>query len=302
MTPQKVCNWEKFGHCKFREECSDYHPKDVCLEKLCNIVKCMKRHPKQCIYFGSGSCKYGDSCKYNHGPDLRELLQKSIEEHKNKDKIIKEFLETLKILNEKVTDLERNVEELFDVCIYSEMEIRFADVENKVDYITNILPEKIKNFKNQNEVNERSNESHEMIEDTFACDDSSNKTEAQNTVNQVSTENYVRREIEFSVEIQRKLRERVSAIWKEKFDKNRKSLENFKENLNTNFKKMTKEVSLPLHKFRKYEDVITKFNAKCYEIMNKKITKNDKTSIFKRTMKTNYETLINEIIQIRNLK
>ena len=116
------------------------------------------------------------------------------------------------------------------------------------------------------------------------------------------TENYVRREIEFSVEIQRKLRERVSAIWKEKFDKNRKSLENFKEDLNTNFKKMTKEVSLPLHKFRKYEDVITKFNAKCYEIMNKNITKNDKTSIFKRTMKTNYETLINEIIQIRNLK
>ena len=65
---------------------------------------------------------------------------------------------------------------------------------------------------------------------------------------------------------------------------------------------MTQEVSLPAHKFNKYEDEINKFNTKCYEILNKKITKNDKTSIFKRTMKTNYETLINEMIKIRNLK
>ena len=65
---------------------------------------------------------------------------------------------------------------------------------------------------------------------------------------------------------------------------------------------MTVEVSLPVHKLKMYEEKINKFNSECYAILNKKITKNDKTSIFKRTMKSNYETLINEMIQIRNLK
>ena len=294
MTPQKVCNWEKFGHCKLKEECCDYHPKDVCLEKLCHIVKCMKRHPKQCIYFGSGSCKYGDSCKYNHGPDLRELLQKSIEEHKNKDNIIKEFLETIKILDERVSELEKNVEEVFDECIYPEVAARIVEVENDIEDIIKFLPP----------VKDSSNEEDKMNVDTFVCDDASKEPKVQNTVKNVSTEDksYVRREIEFCVDVQKKLRMKVSTIWREKFEQNKKMLENFKEDLNANFKKMNQEVSLPAHKFNKYEDEINKFNTKCYEILNKKITKNDKTSIFKRTMKTNYETLLNEMIKIRNLK
>ena len=65
---------------------------------------------------------------------------------------------------------------------------------------------------------------------------------------------------------------------------------------------MTMEVTLPMHKLRMYEEVINKFNSECYKILNKKITKNDKTSIFKRTMKANYEALINETIKSRNSK
>ena len=79
-------------------------------------------------------------------------------------------------------------------------------------------------------------------------------------------------------------------------------LETFKEDLNSNFKKMTVEVSLPVQKLKKYEDEINKFNSDCYKILNKKITKNDKTSIFKRTMKINYEALVDKLIKIRNVK
>ena len=35
------------------------------------------------------------------------------------------------------------------------------------------------------------------------------------------------------------------------------------------------EVSLPIHKLKKYEDEINKFNTECYEILNRKINKND---------------------------
>ena len=72
-------------------------------------------------------------------------------------------------------------------------------------------------------------------------------------------------------------RERVSTIWKETFDKNRKTLESFREDWNTNFKKMTMEVTLPIQKLKMYEEVINEFNSECFKVLNKKMTKNDKT-------------------------
>ena len=62
------------------------------------------------------------------------------------------------------------------------------------------------------------------------------------------------------------------------------------------------EVTLPIQKLKMYEEVINEFNSECFKVLNKKMTKNDKTSIFKRTMKANYEALINEMIKIRNSK
>ena len=80
MSPQKICNWAKFGFCRLKEECKDFHPKELCLEKLCIISKCMKRHPKLCIYFKTRSCKYGDFCQYSHNeePNVVELQEKVI--------------------------------------------------------------------------------------------------------------------------------------------------------------------------------------------------------------------------------
>ena len=123
-----------------------------------------------------------------------------------------------------------------------------------------------------------------MNVDTFVCDDASKEPKVQNTLKNVSTEDktYVRREIEFCVDVQKKLRMKVSTIWREKFEQNKKMLENFKEDLNANFKKMTQEVSLPAHKFNKYEDEINKFNSKWYEVLNEMITKITKRASLKR--------------------
>ena len=223
------------------------------------------------------------------------------------------------MLNEKVSELEKDVEECLDIVVRSEMEQRLGGlevdqsnmeqrlgaVEVSLEKITNIL-EKVTN---------------RMNEDTLVCDDSSRELKFQKTVKNVSTatficddttkepkdqntvkEDLVKKEIEFCVDIQRKLRMRINTIWKENFEQNRKMLENFKEDLNANFKRMTMEVSLPVNKFKQYEEEINNFNSECYKILNKKITKNDKTSIFKRTMKSNYEALIDKMIKIRNLK
>ena len=109
MSLQNVCNYEKFGYCRKREECSDFHPKDVCTEKICKISKCRKRHPKACIFFRSGSCKYGDVCKYSHEDDLKDLKEKVLKQEDEikylREKVIKQEGMN-KLLHDRVSNIE----------------------------------------------------------------------------------------------------------------------------------------------------------------------------------------------------
>ena len=78
MSSKNVCKYEKFGHCKLRKECKDYHPIEVCKEPVCKVVKCSKRHPQPCRYYKAGSCRFNEYCKYDHQEQLntKELLVK----------------------------------------------------------------------------------------------------------------------------------------------------------------------------------------------------------------------------------
>ena len=73
MAAQKICRY-----CKLKDGCKDFHPIDVCKEQVCNVAKCLKRHPKECRYFRSGSCRFKESCKYDHKEyiNTNELLLK----------------------------------------------------------------------------------------------------------------------------------------------------------------------------------------------------------------------------------
>ena len=66
MTNENICKWEKFGYCRKKNDCPDYHPIEVCNEEVCNESKCHKRHPQPCRFFRTGTCKFGESCKYDH--------------------------------------------------------------------------------------------------------------------------------------------------------------------------------------------------------------------------------------------
>ena len=78
MSVKKICAFEKFGFCKLKRECNDYHPTEVCRQKICKISKCEMRHPRPCRFFNNGYCKFKDSCKYDHKKqiDTNELLEK----------------------------------------------------------------------------------------------------------------------------------------------------------------------------------------------------------------------------------
>jgi hypothetical protein len=64
----EVCHYNKFGFCKYKEECRRRHFSEECehLSTCKSISSCMKRHPRPCKKFASGQCKYKNHCAYKH--------------------------------------------------------------------------------------------------------------------------------------------------------------------------------------------------------------------------------------------
>ena len=106
MSSKNVCKYEKYGHCKLKKECKDYHPTEVCKEPVCKVAKCSKRHPQPCRYYKAGSCRFNEYCKYDHQEQLntKELLVKikNLEEEKNK------ILQMYESLSKRIFTLEEN--------------------------------------------------------------------------------------------------------------------------------------------------------------------------------------------------
>ena len=62
----------------------------LCSLQICNVGKFSKRHPQPCKYFRSGSCRFKESCKYEHEEKIntKELLDRIIKfENEFKDQI-----------------------------------------------------------------------------------------------------------------------------------------------------------------------------------------------------------------------
>ena len=67
MTMVTVCQFNKYGFCKFGETCRHLHLSETCENKLCETSSCPKRHPKTCRYFSIyNRCKFGSFCFFNH--------------------------------------------------------------------------------------------------------------------------------------------------------------------------------------------------------------------------------------------
>ena len=80
MKAQKVCSYAKFGFCKLREDCENFHPKERCTAVNCDIDSCRKRHPKLCMNFSSsGSCKFGEFCKFDHQQPMLQMMKIQIQ-------------------------------------------------------------------------------------------------------------------------------------------------------------------------------------------------------------------------------
>ena len=74
----EICKFYKYGYCRYGPTCSYRHEATVCEDESCDIIKCMKRHPKKCRYWADfGRCKFGTFCSYKHTDNAHEEVRKS---------------------------------------------------------------------------------------------------------------------------------------------------------------------------------------------------------------------------------
>ena len=62
-----VCVFDYRGFCKNGSDCFKKHFQEICKNRSCVGESCLKRHPKNCIFFSTfGDCKFAEFCRYHH--------------------------------------------------------------------------------------------------------------------------------------------------------------------------------------------------------------------------------------------
>ena len=162
MATQPVCGFNKFGYCKFRNNCRKLHVNECCESETCEIKECELRHPKPCRYYRDfRRCKFSN-CKFKHVDYENDVIKKI--ESDNKDILAKiaAIDETIKLLDhqEKMLEMETrlNDEVTEKDYIIKELENRVGNMELKI----NNLFEKIS-------VLEKEKEKTKKVEKSITC-------------------------------------------------------------------------------------------------------------------------------------
>ena len=123
MASQIVCQYYNFGFCKFSERCRFLHVDEECRNKECEVRSCTFRHPKIFKYFRDyNRCKFGEWCFFKHiniiensvdKEEIAEKLENLTKLINEKDILIKDLAEKIKVLEERV--LKDNSETVDDI-------------------------------------------------------------------------------------------------------------------------------------------------------------------------------------------
>ena len=102
-----VCNYQKFGFCKYKDLCKNLHLKETCinLSACVNSKSCQKRHPRVCKKQAiEGFCRFGATCAYHHQEKNNHVeINVKLEEL---EKTVKEMAEKIVELEGKLKDTE----------------------------------------------------------------------------------------------------------------------------------------------------------------------------------------------------
>ena len=267
MTAKIVCNFEKFGYCKQRNECKDYHPTEVCKNENCKISRCRKRHPKQCKYFESGYCKFKESCKYDHTEKIK-------------------------------------VNDLLDRIIRLEKQnARFRESNEQQEYAINVLNERLSMAEIENKsllrkLSKEHEEENKSDGDTLVTDDQMETN--TNTFTKIQKQNsteILKNQIKFTVEVQKQVEDTIKSIDNERsFVEAKTILKDFQDKINESVRKPEVKAAFTGKNDEVLMKLIDKLNLEC----NKYLTRNLKTYIFRSFLSDELKNFLNELIKIRS--
>ena len=161
MAVETICNFFKYGYCKFKMSCKNKHVTLVCDDEKCNPQKCEKRHPRLCKYMSNyGSCKLGSICAYSHNrKNENNRLEKKIDEliamvNKKNDTIVKcenkieDLMQKNKEKDAIIDKLIRDVKEL-DKIVKEQISTKKKENENsaKTSDVTSVSNDKKKTLR-----------------------------------------------------------------------------------------------------------------------------------------------------------
>jgi len=114
MAVEHVCQFQKYGYCKFAERCQNRNVLTICDTKNCEIINCSNRHPHVCKFYEAyGRCKFGLYCQYKH-VDVVKGYEDTVEKMKKTllEEINQKFEATFKSYKDRILQLEESMKQL----------------------------------------------------------------------------------------------------------------------------------------------------------------------------------------------
>ena len=116
MGEVKLCQYNKYGFCKFGRTCLNKHVDQKCDAIKCDGKKCSYRHPKICRYYLNFKyCKFGEYCRYDHrkleSEESVKEKKRLIENVNEKDNLIDQLKKELDEKQKQIKALELSLEE-----------------------------------------------------------------------------------------------------------------------------------------------------------------------------------------------
>ena len=165
MATQTVCNFNKYGFCRYQEGCRKFHENKICETLNCVVKECLHRHPKCCKFLRDyGYCKFGEYCKFSHKAfgmksdvekeelkKLKEKLENLEKEINSKDELIKDLEIEIKLheskfekINKKLNSLKQRESDLTDLQVKTNYleeatKVNSKDTTEKIERIENTL-------------------------------------------------------------------------------------------------------------------------------------------------------------------
>ena len=166
-----VCQYNKYGFCKYQNQCSKIHYKENCDNTCRDVKECPKRHPRPCkIYALNNICRFGGKCSYQHvhQPESEESAESSrkIQDLENS---VKEMTKLIKHLEDELAEIkEITINKLSDVYDSSG-----TDRENKnelvCEYCEYRCKKSVKMKKHVSAKHSNSNEKCKECKEDFKC-------------------------------------------------------------------------------------------------------------------------------------